>query len=167
MCLLTSCFALLFVVVLYITNYIMLDTVLLIAIALGIHGMRQQSERRCFNTKETFINNNTDFKDNIDFENNFEIKDSKINGLGVISKINIPINTMLFKSIENKKILPNARKINHCQFDKSNTILVQNSLDNDWYLKTIKDVKMGDEITADYNTAPADLVKRASPEWKC
>jgi len=144
----------------------MLDTVLLIAIALGIHGMRQQSERRCCNTKETFINN-VDFEDNIEFENNFEIKDSKINGVGVISKINIPINTILFKCIENKKILPNARKINHCQFDKSNTILVQNSLDNDWYLKTIKDIKIGDEITADYNTAPADLVKRASPEWKC
>ena len=177
---------LLFVIVLYITNYKILDEVnnkiislSLIAIALGIHSMNHSMEEMCYNfnplagkckTKETFINNidfkNIDFK-NIDFENNFEIKDSKINGVGVISKINIPINTILFKAIENKKILPNARKLNHCQFDKSNTILVENCLDNDWYLKTIKDVKIVDEITSDYNTAPENLVKRADPEWKC
>ena len=165
MCLLTSV-ALLVAIAFYITNYKMLYTVLLsIAIVLVINRMQHPSERGCCNTKETFINNKA--FENIEFENNFEIKDSKINGVGVISKINIPMNTMLFKSIENKKILPNARKINHCQFDKSNTILVQNSLDNDWYLKTIKDVKIGDEITTDYNTTPADLVKRASPEWRC
>ena len=155
---------LLFAIALYITNHKMLYTVLLIAIALGIiqgihYSLYYTLARKC-NTRETFINN-------IDFENNFEIKDSKINGVGVISKINIPINTILFKCIENKKILPNARKLNHCQFDKSNTILVQNRLDNDWYLKTIKDIKIGDEITSDYNTAPSNLVKRAHPEWKC
>ena len=160
---------LLFAIALYITNYKMLYTFLLILIALGIQGMHYSLyyplARKC-NTRETFINN-MDFRNNIEFENNFEIKDSKINGVGVISKINIPINTILFKSIENRKILPNARKLNHCQFDKSNTILLQNPLDNDWYLKTIKDVKIGDEITSDYNTAPADLVKRADNEWKC
>lgn len=168
MCLLTSCFTLLFVVVLCITNYKMLYTVLFIAIVLGIHGMQHHpTSGKCCNTKETFINNNKAFEDNIDFENNFDIKDSKINGVGVISKINIPMNTILFKCIGNKKILPNARKINHCQFDKSNTILVENRLDNDWYLKTIKDIKIGDEITADYNTVPDNLVKRANPEWTC
>ena len=62
---------------------------------------------------------------------------------------------------------PGLRKLNHCQFDKSNAMLVQNRLDNDWYLKTIKDIEIGDEITSDYNTAPANLVKRAHPEWKC
>ena len=145
----------------------MIYTVLLITIALGIlQGILQHSiyplAGKCCNTKETFTNK--DFE-NIDFENNFEIKDSKINGVGVISKINIPINTILFKCIENKKILPNARKINHCQFEKSNTILVENN--RYWYLKTIKDIKIGDEITADYNTVPDNLVKRANPEWKC
>ena len=165
MCLLITTVTLLFVIVLCITNYKMLYTVLFIAIVLGIHGMQHPTAVKCCNTKETFINNKA-FED-IDFENNFEIKDSKINGVGVISKINIPMNTILFKCIENKKILPNARKINHCQFEKSNTILVENRLDNDWYLKTIKDVKIGDEITSDYNTAPENLVKRADPEWKC
>ena len=62
---------------------------------------------------------------------------------------------------------PGLRKLNHCQFDKSNAMLVQNRLDNDWYLKTIKDIEIGDEITSDYNTAPENLVKRAHPEWKC
>ena len=175
---------LLFTIVLYILNYKNLDNVnkmvilLLIIIALGIHGIQHSIEeiyynfnplagkwkingdvQKC-NTKESFTNN-------IDFENNFEIKDSKIHGVGVISKINIPVNTILFKCIENKKILPNGSKINHCQFDKSNTILVENCPDNDWYLKTIKDVKIGDEITSDYNTGPEYLVGRASPEWKC
>ena len=177
-------FILLVAIILYITNYKILDNsnkiiiLLLIIVALGIHGIQHSIEeiyynfnslagkwkinddaQKC-NTKETFIHH-------IDFENNFEIKDSIIHGVGVISKINIPINTILFKCIENKKILPNARKINHCQFDKSNTILVENCPDNDWYLKTIKDIKIGDEITCDYNTGPAHLIARALPEWKC
>jgi hypothetical protein len=160
--------ALFLVVVLYIAKCKIPFTVLLIAIALGIYGtwysIYYPFEGRC-NTKETFINNKA--FENIDFENNFEIKDSKINGLGLISKMNIPENTILFKCIKNKKILPSARKINHCQFEKSNTILVKNSLDNDWYLKTIKDIKIGDEITSDYNIVPENLVKRANPEWKC
>ena len=177
-------FTLLIAIMLYILNYKSLDNInkiiilLLIIIVLGIHGIQHSIEeiyydfnplagkwkinddvQKC-NTKESFTNH-------IDFENNFEIKDSKIHGVGVVSKINIPINTLLFKCIENGTIIPNGRKINHCQFDKSNTILIENCSDNDWYLKTIKDVKIGDEITCDYNTAPKHLVARAHPEWKC
>jgi len=104
-------------------------------------------------------------EDFIDFENNFEIKESKIQGVGIISKIKIPTNTVLFKCVENRVITAIGTKVNHCQIEKSNTILIEHK--NDWYLKSIKDIEIGDEITCDYNTTPRSLIARSNPNWKC
>ena len=104
-------------------------------------------------------------EDFIDFENNFEIKESKIQGVGIISKIKIPKNTVLFKCVENRVITAIGTKVNHCQIEKSNTILIEHK--NDWYLKSTKDIEIGDEITCDYNTTPRSLIARANPKWKC
>ena len=112
-------------------------------------------KKKCKFTREDFIL----------FESNFEIKESNIQGVGIISKIKIQKNTVLFKCVENKVILPIGTKVNHCQFEKSNTILVE--YNNDWYLKSIKDIEIGEEITCDYNTTPRNIIARANPNWKC
>mgnify|MGYP000480267714 CR=1 FL=1 len=65
-----------------------------------------------------------------------EIKESKIQGVGIISKIKIHKNTVLFKCVENRVITAIGTKVNHCQIEKSNTILIEHK--NDWYLKSIK-----------------------------
>lgn len=104
-------------------------------------------------------------EDFINFENNFEIKESKIQGVGIISKIKIPKNTVLFKCVENRVITPIGTKVNHCQIEKSNSMLIEHK--NDWYLKSMKDIEIGDEITCDYNTTPRSLIARANPNWKC
>jgi hypothetical protein len=166
-------------IIVFIKNYKRIENInqmiiilLLFATAVGIHGIQHSIEEIYYDFNPLAgkwkINDiiKESFTDSIDF-GNFEIKDSKIHGVGIVSKINIPIDTVLFKCIENGKILTNARKINHCQLDKSNTTLIENLSDKCWYLKTIKDIKIGDEITCDYNTTPRHLIDRAKPEWKC
>ena len=60
---------------------------------------------------------------------------------------------MLFKCVENRVITAIGTKVNHCQIEKSNTILIEHK--NDWYLKSIKDIEITD------NTNQGDFTKES------
>lgn len=99
------------------------------------------------------------FKD----ENKFYLRESRIHGLGVYCKENVPMGRILFKAIDhNKKITPLGTKINHCNNPNSKLII----LDNNWYLISIKQIDKYTEITADYNDTPY-FIKKPEPNWTC
>lgn len=95
--------------------------------------------------------------------NDYYIARSKIHEYGVFSKIESQINTKLFKAIaNNRRITPTGAKVNHCW--NPNTVLRQ--YDDGWWLVSSKNIKIGDEITTNYQYTP-NFIAKPDPKWTC
>ena len=98
----------------------------------------------------------------------FYVKESRVHGIGLFTKKFIPANTKLFQvTTPDQQVLPIGRKINHCPFHQSNSILLHDH-GNIYFLFTIKDVEAHEELTSDYNHPNSPLfITRAKLEWTC
>lgn len=93
----------------------------------------------------------------------YELKDSKIHGTGVFSTGNHKKGEILFTAItRDTEITKQARYVNHC----NNPTTILEKRDGEWILIALRDIKSGDEITADYNNTP-DFIKKPDPSWTC
>ena len=89
-------------------------------------------------------------KEYFSLDSEFYVRRSNIQGDGVFTRKSIPSNTKLFQvTDQSTKILPIARKVNHCPFNKSNTILKKYG--TVYFLYSIKDINADEELTCDYN----------------
>jgi hypothetical protein len=101
-------------------------------------------------------------------ESEFYVSQSSIHGEGLFTSIFIPANSLLFKVInKDKTVTKLGSKINHCQVEKTNTLLKELPSTDEWYLYSIKDIQPSEELTSDYNLAPKHLIQRPKTEWKC
>lgn len=86
---------------------------------------------------------------------------SPIHGTGLFTSQFIPAGTRLFKTLTRQ---PNTimtyygTLINHC--NKANTQIINHG--NEWWQHAIKNITPGEEITADYRTAPPFLSRDTS-----
>ena len=104
-----------------------------------------------------------------DYDNNtFYIDKSNIHGVGVFTKNKLKKDEKLFQVLKGSIVTPLARKVNHCQKEKSNSYVKQDEFDKrKWFLYALRDIKSEEEILSDYNDAPSQFIQRPNKEWKC
>jgi SET domain-containing protein len=112
-------------------------------------------------------NNNYEIIEDYD-DDNFYIHKSNVHGVGVFTKNNLKKDEKLFQVLKGTSVLPLAKKVNHCQKEKSNSYVKQDEFDKrKWFLYASKDINSKEEIVSDYNDAPSQFIQRPNKEWKC
>jgi SET domain-containing protein len=112
-------------------------------------------------------NNNYQIIEDYD-DDNFYIHESNVHGVGVFTKNNLKKDEKLFQVLKGTSVLPLAKKVNHCQKEKSNSYVKQDEFDKrKWFLYASKDINSKEEIVSDYNDAPSQFIQRPNKEWKC
>lgn len=91
------------------------------------------------------------------------VGNSNVHGHGIFTIDFIRPSTYLFTAIHKKKITPVGSVINHCNIP--NTKLVKYG--NAWRLISTRAIYPNEELLADYNAAPVDIVRRPDPSWTC
>uniref|UniRef100_A0A6C0ECG5 SET domain-containing protein n=1 Tax=viral metagenome TaxID=1070528 RepID=A0A6C0ECG5_9ZZZZ len=92
----------------------------------------------------------------------FEIRPSKIHGVGVFTRKQFFTGEAVLKAIElSQEITYLGKHVNHS--NNPNTVL---KLQNDgWYLLALRNINPNEEITADYKDTPP-FIKKPDPNWK-
>jgi len=102
------------------------------------------------------------------YDDNFYIDKSNVHGVGVFTKNNLKKDEKLFQVLKGASVLPLAKKVNHCQKEKSNSYVKQDEFDKrKWFLYASKDINSNEEIVSDYNDAPSQFIQRPHKDWKC
>jgi hypothetical protein len=106
------------------------------------------------------------------FPSMFDIRNSKIHGVGLFTKVPYKRGEKLFIAITSEhKVTRLGSKINHCpctdpiSVTKINTVLAQDS-NGDWWSVATRDLNANEELTADYTYSP-DFIQRPDPVWRC
>ena len=110
------------------------------------------------------------------FGTDFYINTSKIEGIGVFTKRARAKGEKLFVAINaDKTITPIGSKINHCPsktMDDGTSVIPNTYVSNidtttgEWWIIAVRDIKAGEELTADYTNTP-DFIAKPDPDWKC
>lgn len=94
----------------------------------------------------------------------YRIAKSRIAGKGVFVNVDKRAGSVLFPVIaENKLITTLGSKINHCS--RPNTVLRRADKEG-WWVESLRDIAIGEELTVDYRTAPS-FVKPPKSNWLC
>ena len=91
------------------------------------------------------------------------INQSKIDGVGLFAQNFIPKNKEIFICIVNDEITRIGSLINHSW--NPNAIVIEKNNDS-YSVNSIKDIKKGEEITANYNIGTPYWTHRADNNWK-
>ena len=95
----------------------------------------------------------------------FFIKKSPIHGLGVFATKNYTINEKVFDSMMDENNIPDGDfeiPINYVNHSENGNILMKRRMDGKWEARSIKNIKIGDEIVSDYNKSPPFVEKAKS-----
>ena len=96
-------------------------------------------------------------------EEHFQISKSRIHGVGLFTRKSYEINEEILLAIKDDHTITDlCKKVNHC--NHPNSALKRKY--GGWYLYSIKNIKKGEEITADYNNTPS-FIKKPDVSWKC
>ena len=106
----------------------------------------------------------------------FTISESRIQGLGLITKRGRVKGERLFVAIHgDKTVTPIGSKINHCPGNTSsarsiipNTYLstTPDKVTGEWWIIALRNIDAGEELTVDYTNTP-DFIRKPDPGWKC